>query len=106
MVTTQDDHAVIRNRCVSLSLGLGYVGATIGGVILIGWLLDIAILKSLLPGLVTMKANTALGFLLIGSALVLAQENCINARSYFIGGGRTHWPFDNLRVPFWMESWH
>ena len=82
MVTTQDDHAVIRNRCVSLSLGLGYVGATIGGVILIGWLLDIAILKSLLPGLVTMKANTALGFLLIGSALVLAQENCINATTH------------------------
>jgi len=53
-------------------LGLGV--ALIGGVAMSGWLLSADVLKSVVPGLVTMKANTALCFVLLGGALaVLAQ---------------------------------
>ncbi len=44
---------------------------TIGMAALAGWMFDITALKSILPGLVTMKANTALGMFLCGSALAL-----------------------------------
>ncbi|MBK4730890.1 response regulator [Oxynema sp. CENA135] len=41
----------------------------IGSLALVGWIFDIALLKSVLPGLVTMKANTAIGFIVGGVSL-------------------------------------
>lgn len=41
----------------------------IGCAVIVGWMLNIPLLKSVLPGLVTMKANTALGFVLGGASL-------------------------------------
>ena len=47
----------------------GALAVVIGSMALAGWALDIAALKSVFPGWVSMKANTALGFILLGIAL-------------------------------------
>ncbi|MBD2101364.1 PAS domain S-box protein [Leptolyngbya sp. FACHB-261] len=47
---------------------------SLGCLVLIGWGLDISILKSVLPDLPTMKVNTALGFALAGTSLFLSVE--------------------------------
>ena len=41
----------------------------LAGVVLLGWGLDVAVLKSVVPGLVTMKVNTALGLALAAISL-------------------------------------
>ncbi len=62
------------------------VGVLLAGVlVMIGWLLDIEALKSIVPGLATMKFNTALGFALAGSALLLLHRG--QRRGAQIGAG-------------------
>ncbi|PIT88706.1 MAG: hypothetical protein COU29_00445 [Candidatus Magasanikbacteria bacterium CG10_big_fil_rev_8_21_14_0_10_36_32] len=70
----------------SISHWLGIVVLTIGGVVLVGWIFDIQILKSVLPGLVAMKANTAVCFVLSGFTLILLQEKRIGTVQRIIGG--------------------
>ena len=53
----------------------GLIGAAIGAFVLLGWMMDIAVLKSINPGWVTMKANTAMGFVLTGSAVWLKARD-------------------------------
>ena len=46
----------------------------IGGIVILGWLLDIPTLKSISPAWVTMKANTAVGLVLGGTSLWLLSS--------------------------------
>ena len=66
------------SRLVSLfprySRGASATGILVGASVLVGWLLDIPLLKSVIPGLVTMKANTALCFIVAGVALRLLEN--------------------------------
>ena len=63
------DSTVLANKLASLA---ALVTVVVGIMVLVGWASDIAVLKSILPGWVAMKANTAVCFILIGVALLLA----------------------------------
>lgn len=49
---------------------LGGVVTVVGCVVLAGWTLDIDVLKSVLPGFVTMKGSTAISFVLTGFTML------------------------------------
>jgi PAS domain S-box-containing protein len=71
LVTVQLDAGAIQGR-LQLSRAFGILVATLGASVLLGWWLRIPIVTTVLPGLVSMKANTALGFVMTGIALALA----------------------------------
>ncbi len=52
----------------------GAIALVVGVLVLLGWLLNVGTLKSVLPGWVSVKPNTALSFLLIGLALLLSRS--------------------------------
>jgi PAS domain S-box-containing protein len=56
------------------SKAVSVIVIVLGCVVLVGWLFNISLLKSIFPGLVTMKANTALCFLLAGVSLWLSSQ--------------------------------
>lgn len=61
-------------RFRSAAWASGLIVILIGAAGLAGWLFDVDALKSLLPGLSSMKANTALGIALAGAALLLSTD--------------------------------
>ncbi|MBI3653082.1 MAG: PAS domain S-box protein [Acidobacteria bacterium] len=53
----------------------------LGGVVALGWVFNLALFKSLSPGLVSMKFNTALCFILCGLALYLLTRETTGPRA-------------------------
>ena len=66
-------HQPVRSRSILLSTIAGVVVFLVGSSVLLGWLLDVDSLKSVFPKFVTMKANTAVAFMLSGIAITCAR---------------------------------
>jgi len=61
----------LHRRAVRFATAAGTFGALGAGVVLLGWVFDIAVLKQPLPAAASMKPNTALALLLTGVSLRL-----------------------------------
>ncbi|MFB3815259.1 MAG: PAS domain S-box protein [Terriglobales bacterium] len=61
-------------RIQGLADWAGFAAAALGAIGLLGWVLGNETLKSVLPGHVSMKANTALGFVLSGLSIRLLRS--------------------------------
>ena len=73
MTTERASHSVLSRSFAVQSAGA--LAVLVGGLVLAGWTLDLAALKSLLPGWVSVKPNAALAFILTGIALLLSTVN-------------------------------
>lgn len=69
MISQNFKSLTIAARLVPLMAGaMAFAG---GSLVLVGWAFDITVLKSIAHGWVSMKPNTAIGFILIGFAMLL-----------------------------------
>lgn len=67
--TAQSDNGVQVQWLQRSALGAALIVAAIGAAALLGWVLEQPALRSVIPGHVSMKANTAIGMLLAATAL-------------------------------------
>lgn len=68
----KDSNPNLVSLCENIARYCAIAVVALGATVLGGWMLEIAALKSALPGLASMKANTALSFLLLGTSLLVA----------------------------------
>src|SRR5580704_8491798 len=74
----KDLPVVVLKRCPE---AIAVIVTLIACTVLAGWLLHIELIKSVGPGLATMKANTAIAFLLAGTTLWVRVHREPNSRS-------------------------
>jgi two-component system cell cycle sensor histidine kinase/response regulator CckA len=73
-----------RTRPENVVRSAALLTVAIGIVALVGWTFDLAPLKSLLPGLASMKPNSALGFILCGTALALLASATVSTKTRWL----------------------
>ena len=82
----------------NISRKVGISAVAVGGLVLAGWQFDIPWLMKFLPGLATMKANTAIGFIRVGASLWFRGDEkpdqqmgilCVRPQRGFMEGGAT-----------------
>ena len=83
MITQTGRHFIFPLRPLSQSGSATAI--VVGLLVLVGWISDISFLKSVLPGLTTMKANTALAFILAGVSLWILQRKETSQRTRRVG---------------------
>jgi diguanylate cyclase (GGDEF)-like protein len=92
----------------------GLFAVLVGALALLGWALDIAAFKSVLPGMVTMKVNTAIGFILAGGALDLLATAPANPQRFniaricaciIVAVGALTLTQDLLSLDFGIDQW-
>jgi PAS domain S-box-containing protein len=83
MITQTGRHSIFSLR--SLSQAGSATAIVVGLLVLGGWISDIPSLKSVLPSLVTMKANTALAFIMAGVSLWILQREQTSQSTRRIG---------------------
>jgi hypothetical protein len=83
MITQTGRHSIFSLR--SLSQAGSATAIVVGLLVLAGWIGDISSFKSVLPGLTTMKANTALAFILAGVSLWILQREQTSQNTRRIG---------------------
>ncbi len=66
--------APCHTKFAALARAIGFGGVLVGGLVVVGWIFDLAWLKSISPNWVAMKINTATCFILTGLALALQAD--------------------------------
>lgn len=78
------DKTVASGIARRISMACAALVMAAGAIVLLGWALQLEALKCILPGTVSMKANTALGFLAAGLSLLIynlsGPENTVKLR--------------------------
>lgn len=81
-----DSGARLARRYRAAAAVLGTAVTALGVVVLVGWAAGISALTTVAPGLASMKPNTACGFALAGTALVLSTRPGFRALPWLQGG--------------------
>ncbi|MBD8868967.1 sensor histidine kinase [Nocardioides donggukensis] len=71
-MVTVEHHQVAAGRSRWIPVAAAGTVVLVSALVLVGWALDVTVLTSVLPGYTSMKVNTALCFLLLGSAAAVA----------------------------------
>ncbi len=92
----------VRDRYQVLAAVAGAAVAALGVLVLLGWAFEIGALKTVLPGLVSMEANTALAFVLSGLALFWLSTRAGTRAAVFAASGVLAIALATL-AEYWLE---